>query len=231
MSDEKQDLPPIGDHEDSLREPAPDMKRRRFLVAGGLGAISAGAAAIGLITPFVSSLAPTQAAMTQGPNKLVVDLKPIKPGQMVTFPYLAEPHAIAPVVVVRRTPEMLASLIKIMDQHILRDPLSQQPQQPPYATNIYRSRKPEWLVMFNKCTHLCCVPQYWPEPRSLPGAKDWWLGGFHCPCHGSVYDLAGRVIIGSPAPQNMAVPDYHFEEADTRLVVTGKYGPSGICIF
>jgi ubiquinol-cytochrome c reductase iron-sulfur subunit len=118
-----------------------------------------------------------------------------------------------PVWIIRRTREMLANL----GNHniLLRDPNSQDSTQPPYADNIYRSIRPEYLVLVGICTHLGCIPNYRPNLKEL-GPN--WPGGFYCPCHGSTYDLSGRVFRGVPAPINLDVPPYRFA-ANNRIVI------------
>ena len=173
--------------------------RRRILnwTASVVGAVGVGYAAV----PFIRSMSPSASVQAQATEK--VDISRIQPGQRVTVMWQGKP-----VWVVRRTEEMLASLEdpKVVEQ--LKDPESQVSEQPGFAENKYRSREPEWLVMVAICTHLGCVPDYRPEP----GGGFWtnWEGGFFCPCHGSGYDLAGRVMAGSPAPRNMPVPFYEF---------------------
>ncbi|HKL78767.1 MAG TPA: ubiquinol-cytochrome c reductase iron-sulfur subunit [Gammaproteobacteria bacterium] len=174
--------------------------RRRFLnwTAGVVGAVGVGYAAV----PFIRSMSPSASVMAQATT--TVDLSKIQPGQRITVMWQGKP-----VWVVRRTDEMLASLEDEAVVGQLKDPESQGSEQPEFAANQYRSKEPEWLVMVAICTHLGCIPSYKPES----GGNFWsgaWKGGFFCPCHGSGYDLAGRVMEGSPAPRNMAVPFYEF---------------------
>lgn len=174
-----------------------DEQRRRFLTTsacalGGLGALCA-------LTPFVSSWMPSAKALAAG-APVQVDLSHIEPGQQITVEWRGQP-----VWIIRRTPEMLAHL----DTHntALRDPNSHVAQQPAYAQNQYRSIKPEYLVLIGLCTHLGCSPKYKPYEKDL--GPDW-PGGFYCPCHGSRFDLSGRVFTSMPAPINMRVPPYRF---------------------
>jgi len=174
-----------------------DEERRKFLltttsVLGGVGAACA-------LTPFIASWFPSAKAQAAG-APVQVDLSKLEPGQQVTVEWRGKP-----VWIIRRTKDML----KQLDDHneVLRDPKSLVDQQPEYAQNKYRSIKPEFLVLVGICTHLGCSPKYDPEEGEL-GAD--WPGGFFCPCHGSKFDLAGRVFKGVPAPINMEVPPHHF---------------------
>ncbi|WP_058463234.1 ubiquinol-cytochrome c reductase iron-sulfur subunit [Legionella adelaidensis] len=174
-----------------------DEERRRFLlkttsVVGGVGALCA-------LTPFVSSWSPSAKAQAAG-APVQVDLSKLEPGQQITVEWRGRP-----VWIVRRTEEMLKNLAGHNDQ--LRDPDSLVEQQPEYAKNKYRSLKPEYLVLIGICTHLGCSPKYKPFEKEL--GPDW-PGGFYCPCHGSMFDLAGRVYKSVPAPINLEVPPYRF---------------------
>jgi ubiquinol-cytochrome c reductase iron-sulfur subunit len=191
-----------GQHADDLADP----KRRRLLqqataAAGGLTLAAAS-------YPFLASLAPSERARAQG-GPVELDLSPLAPGKLATAEWRGKP-----VWLLRRTPDMLARLQSARAE--LADPDSRvDSQQPTYARNAARSVRPELFVSVGLCTHLGCIPSYRPEPGSLqPG----WPGGFYCPCHGSKFDLAGRVYRGSPAPTNLVVPRYSFEGAE-RLVI------------
>ncbi|MEF3194265.1 MAG: ubiquinol-cytochrome c reductase iron-sulfur subunit [Halothiobacillaceae bacterium] len=184
-----------------------DLRRRRFLtgaatVVGGVGVTAA-------MTPFISSFQPSAKAQAAG-APVEVDIGKLAPGQMITVEWRGKP-----VYILRRTQANLASLKAL--EGSLRDPASEVPQQPDYARNEYRSRKPEIFVAIGICTHLGCAPTYRPEiaPADL-GAE--WKGGFFCPCHGSRFDLAGRVYKGVPAPTNLEVPPYAFL-SDTILLI------------
>ena len=164
------------------------VDRRRFLVIlssllGGIGAIFAS-------LPFFSALRPSLRALKKA-GPVDVDLSNLLPGKMLTVEWQGKP-----VWVLRRTPEMIAALEK--PNFKLRDPNSVVDQQPSYAKNLWRSRRPDIAVLVGICTHLGCVPQY-------QAGKD-----FLCPCHGSVFDLAGRVFKNVPAPVNLAVPPYYY---------------------
>ena len=184
---------------------APDLARRRLTQAG---AAAGGFALAGTAAPFVASLAPSERARAQG-APVEADMSRIGPAELATFEWRGKP-----VWVVRRTEGMLRRLAALREE--LADPESQvRSQQPKYAIGPTRSRRPELFVAVGLCTHLGCVPSYRPEPGSLqPG----WPGGFYCPCHGSKFDLAGRVYRGSPAPTNLVVPPYGFPAANLVLI-------------
>ncbi len=174
-----------------------DEQRRRFLLAttGILGGVGVACA----LTPFISSWLPSAEAQAAG-APVQVDLSRMEPGQQVTVEWRGRP-----VWIIRRTKEMLAQLGG--HEGRLRDPNSFVEQQPDYAINQHRSINPEYLVLIGICTHLGCVPKYTPLTKEL---GDYWPGGFYCPCHGSIFDLAGRVFKDVPAPINLEVPPYQF---------------------
>ncbi len=182
--------------------------RRRFLiratcVVGGVGVV-------GVLKPFVASWSPSAKAKAAG-APVKANLSKLEPGQMVVVEWRGKP-----VYVLRRTPETLAMLPK-MDERV-RDPQSLEPQQPAYAQNANRSIKDEFLILLGLCTHLGCAPQYRPEVGATNFGESDWLGGFFCPCHGSKFDLAGRVLKGVPAPTNLEVPPHSYE-SDTLIVI------------
>lgn len=185
-----------------------DLGKRRFLTAaatvvGGVGAVYAA-------TPFVTSMQPSARAQAAG-APVEVDISKLEPGQRLTVEWRGKP-----VWIVRRTEEVLKTLSGIGDR--LRDPKSQvETQQPSYAQNEFRSIKPELFVVIGICTHLGCSPTYRPDAGAADLGADW-PGGFFCPCHGSRFDLAGRVFQGVPAPTNLEVPPYSFL-GDARLLV------------
>jgi ubiquinol-cytochrome c reductase iron-sulfur subunit len=187
------------------REPG-DEARRRLLV--NLTAAAGGVAAAAAAVPFLASLAPSERAKAAG-APVDVSLDTLKPAELRTVEWRGRP-----VWLLRRTPEMLERLASA--ERFLIDPRSEvSSQQPEYARNPTRSIEPELLVTVALCTHLGCIPSFHPQPDSLqPG----WPGGFYCPCHGSKFDLAGRVYRGSPAPTNLVIPPHRYESA-TRLVV------------
>lgn len=182
-----------------------DKTRRNLVVA--TSAVG-GAAAVGAGVPFAASMWPSERARAAG-APVEVDVTRIAPGELSVVEWRGKP-----VWVLKRTKEMLESLKKIEPR--LSDPDSKASDQPKYAENEYRSRNPDLLVLVGVCTHLGCSPQEKPaEAKAEMGAD--WVGGFYCPCHGSKFDLAGRVFNGSPAPLNLVVPPYTM--ADGKLVI------------
>lgn len=182
-----------------------DLERRRFLTAatsvvGGVGAAFAAA-------PFVASWFPSTKAKALG-APVEIDISKLEPGAQLTQAWRGKP-----IWVIRRSEAALESLKKMDGK--LRDPNSDEPQQPEYAKNEHRSIKPEYLVLVGLCTHLGCVPTYRPD---IGGIDKEWLGGFFCPCHGSKYDMAGRVYKGVPAPTNLPVPPHQYLN-DTLLLI------------
>jgi len=208
-------VPAAGAGPDGRDAPDVDARKRQFLAAatGIVGALGCA----GLAVPFVKSLEPD--ASVAAAATTVADLTKIGPGMQMTVSWQDKP-----VIIVHRTPEMLASLEQVTPE--LADPECKVAQQPPYARNIYRARKPEWLVMVRVCTHLCCIPLFKPAPGSV---EPHWDGGFHCPCHGSLYDLSGRVFKNVPAPRNMAIPEYDFVNGGTQVRISAMYPGSKLC--
>lgn len=184
-----------------------NVERRRLLI-GATAAVGAVGAA-GVAVPFVKSWNPSAKAKAAG-APVRADISQLEIGQRAVFEWRGKP-----VWVVRRTPQMLADLKK--NDGDLKDPDSTEEQQPAYARNATRSLKPEILVLTGICTHLGCSPLFRPEvaPADL-GAN--WRGGFFCPCHGSRFDLAGRVFNGVPAPLNLVVPPHKYE-TDAVIVI------------
>jgi len=184
-----------------------DLKRRRVLTAATsvVGAVGAGF----VIYPFLAAWNPSEKAKAAG-APVEAYIGKLEPGQLLRVKWRGKP-----VWVVRRTKKNLEDLAKL--EPMLLDPSSEMPQQPEYCKNQHRSRKAEYLVAIGICTHLGCSPTYRPEvaPADL-GAE--WLGGFFCPCHGSRFDLAGRVYSGVPAPKNLEIPRYQFLNDTTILV-------------
>jgi len=171
--------------------------RRRFLTAAT--SVVGAAGAVGVAVPFVGSWQPSAKAKAAG-APVKQDISKVEPGQMITVEWRGKP-----VYVVRRTPAALEAVKK--SDSMVRDPASNESVQPAYAKSEFRSIKEEFLVLLGVCTHLGCAPQYQPQVGSV--SHDW-LGGFFCPCHGSKFDLAGRVFQGVPAPTNLEVPPYRF---------------------
>ncbi len=192
-----------------------DQSRRNFLyvAAGGMGAVAAGAT----IVPFIGSMMP--AADTLAAAKTEFDVATVEPGQLVVIQWQGKP-----VFVVHRTEELL----KQVDGHddMLKDPNSEaiEAVSAEWMTpenRKYRAIKPEYLIVVASCTHLGCIPLFKPTA----GRKDWgdsvpedWPGGWHCPCHGSLYDISARVINGSPAPHNLHLMPYKYM-TDTKVVI------------
>ena len=182
-----------------------DRNRRHFLTVATVVTGAAGVA-VGAI-PFLSSLQPSARAQALG-APVEVPLGSIQPGEMVRVLWRGKL-----VFVLRRTEEMLSRLPDVVDE--LRDPNSDvADQQPDYAANETRSVKPEFLVVEGSCTHLGCAPLEDFDVRPAEG----WGGGFFCPCHGSKFDLAGRVYKGVPAPTNLRIPPHRFVRDDLILI-------------
>lgn len=184
-----------------------DKGRRRFLTAAT--AVVGGVGAAATLVPFLSSFQPSARARAAG-APVEVDISKLEPGQRLTVEWRGKP-----VWIVRRTDEMLANLEAVADQ--LRDPESEKNQQPDYARNDSRAIKPEYLVVIGICTHLGCSPTFRPEVAPADLGADW-KGGFFCPCHGSRFDLAGRVYAGVPAPTNLVIPPYSYV-SDSRVLI------------
>ncbi len=182
-------------------------KRRFLLVASG---VAGGAAAVAVAVPFVWSMMPSARARAAG-APVEVDISKVEPGMMIRAEWRGQP-----VWIVRRTPEMIDSLKK-MDSRVA-DPDSERQQQPEYARTSIARDKPEWLVLIGICTHLGCSPTDKLQAGTESGLGEDWPGGFFCPCHGSKFDLAGRVFKDVPAPTNLVVPPYQFL-TDTRLLI------------
>ena len=191
-----------------------DLKRRCFLrratsTVGGLGLAAAS-------IPFFSYWLPSTDTEAAG-APIKVDISKLTPGEQFTIPWRG-----MPIWVISRTVSMLDTLPQLTD--MLRDPDSLEEQQPSYCKNKDRSIKPEIFVAVGICTHLGCVPTYRPDKGGI--SQDW-LGGFYCPCHGSKYDLAGRVYKGVPAPLNLKVPRYMYLSDTEILIGQDKEGVEG----
>ncbi len=184
-----------------------DEERRRMLL---LTAVTAGVGVAATAVPFVESLAPSERARAMGAS-VEVDIGDIPPGGTRTVEWRGKP-----VWIMRRTPEMLATL-SAHDAE-LADPASRKDQQPDYARNPQRSIRPEVFVAVGICTHLGCSPTQLPAGTGNPAVGSDWAGGFFCPCHGSTFDLAGRVFRNKPAPTNLEVPPYKYL-ADSKLLI------------
>ncbi|RMF17593.1 MAG: ubiquinol-cytochrome c reductase iron-sulfur subunit [Gammaproteobacteria bacterium] len=181
--------------------------RRRFLV--GATSVVGGVGVVGAAVPFVASWNPSAKAKSAG-APVKVNISKLEPGQQMIVEWRGKP-----VWVVRRTPEMLENIDKLIQRGDLVDPESnRETQQPEYAKNKYRAIKDEFWVAVGLCTHLGCSPKYRPEVGPEDLGEDW-LGGFFCPCHGSRFDLAGHVFKGVPAPSNLVVPPHHYIDDNT----------------
>lgn len=194
-----------------------NQNRRRFLTVATsvVGATGAAFAAV----PFIGSWFPSAKARALG-APIQVNLANIEPGQMITEEWRGKP-----VYVIRRTKEALDALASVEDQ--LRDPESVDSVQPEFAQNTFRTpeKKEEFLVLLGVCTHLGCAPQFVPEVGVADLGGDSWKGGFFCPCHGSKFDMSGRVYQGVPAPTNLEVPPYRYD-TDTVITVGDDQGGS-----
>ncbi|HEV2364369.1 MAG TPA: ubiquinol-cytochrome c reductase iron-sulfur subunit [Caulobacteraceae bacterium] len=187
---------------------AEEPPSRRDFIYIATGAMAAGGA-VAAVWPLIDQLEPAADTIAGG-LPLKVDISKIEPGAQITVFWRKNP-----IFVVRRTPAMLARIRQPSDLKMLRDPHSTSKQQPAYAQNWSRSIKPEYLVLIGVCTHLGCTPNFEPGAGALGPT---WPGGWLCPCHGSRYDLAGRVFKSVPAPLNLPVPPYSFE-SPTSLII------------
>ena len=186
-----------------------DIARRKFLIGANLVVGSVGV--VGLSVPFVGSWNPSARALAAG-APIKVDVSKLGPGEILgPIPAWRD----KPIFVIKRSQEMLEKLNGQNDR--LADPESKRMQQPNYAKNETRSIRRDVIVLVGLCTHLSCSPKFRPlvQPESFDPN---WVGGFYCPCHGSKFDLAGRVYAGVPAPSNMEVPPHYFE-SDSVIVI------------
>jgi ubiquinol-cytochrome c reductase iron-sulfur subunit len=186
-----------------------DASKRTWLIASSCAGAAGG---IATAWPFVSSFQPSERAKAAG-APVEVDISALRPGEKVTVEWRGKP-----VWIMKRTPEQLESLKKTDAQ--VADPKSDRKAYPTpeYAKNEYRSIKPEIFVAVGICSHLGCSPTDKLQPGAQPSLPDDWQGGFLCPCHGSTFDLAGRVFKNKPAPDNLEVPP-HMYLSDTRLLI------------
>ena len=184
-----------------------DPKRRQLLFATSAAAAAAGLA---MAVPLVSTFLPSERARAAG-APVEVDISQLTPGAMMIVEWRGKP-----VWIVNRTPEMMATLKKVEAK--LADPQSAEPQQPDYATNAHRSIKPEIFIAIGICTHLGCSPTEKFHEGAGQGMAPDWDGGFFCPCHGSQFDLAGRVLKNMPAPTNLEIPPHQYL-AEARLLI------------
>jgi ubiquinol-cytochrome c reductase iron-sulfur subunit len=193
-----------------MSQDAIDPSRRAWVgIACGAGAIGG----VGVAVPFVSSFAPSERAKAAG-AAVEVDISNLRPGEMATVEWRGKP-----VWILKRTPEQVESLNKTEAK--LADPESKRKADeltPEYARNQHRSRKPELLVAVGICSHLGCSPTAKLQSGAQPSLPDDWQGGFFCPCHGSMFDLAGRVYKNLPAPDNLEIPP-HMYLSDSKLLI------------
>ncbi len=180
----------------------PEEPSRRDFLYIATGTVAA-VGAVATLVPLVNQMNPDASTLAAG-GPVDLDISKIEPGQQVVVRWRERP-----VFVFHRTPETLKTLQDKQLTSQLADPNSQQLQQAPYATNWHRSIKPEFGVLVGICTHLGCIPLFYPQPNATMPVADW-PGGYFCPCHGSKYDPAGRVFSGVPAPYNLPVPPYTF---------------------
>lgn len=183
-----------------------DKTRRNLVVATS---VAGGVASVAAAAPFVASMWPSERARAAG-APVEVDISKLAPGELGIFEWRGKP-----LWVMKRSKEMLDGLKQVGAK--LTDPRSEVPQQPEYAKNDYRSIKPDLMVVIGVCTHLGCSPQMKTAEAKAEMGSDW-AGGFYCACHGSKFDLAGRVYRGSPAPTNLVVPP-HMYVSDAQLLV------------
>ena len=184
-----------------------DTGRRHFLTVATIATGAVGAAFVAV--PFLASWKPSARAKAMG-APVEIDIAKLEPGAIVKVEWRGKA-----IYVLHRTPEMLKQVNAAVDQ--LRDPQSAQSEQPDFAKNDARALKPEYLVLVGVCTHLGCAPLDKFTPGDATVAADW-EGGFFCPCHGSKFDISGRVFKDVPAPTNLPVPPYRFV-SDTRILI------------
>jgi ubiquinol-cytochrome c reductase iron-sulfur subunit len=193
------------------------VTRRDFLTLVALAGAAVGGGAIAW--PFIDSMQPAADTLAAG-EPIDVDISKIAVGQQIVVVWRGKP-----ILLVRRSPEALKTLQDPKLIGILSDPDSKVLQQPDYANNWHRSVSPEFAVMVGICTHLGCVPVFYPNPSAADPQPNW-PGGYLCPCHGSKYDLAGRVYSGVPAPYNLPVPPYRMLNAKTARIGENPEGSS-----
>jgi ubiquinol-cytochrome c reductase iron-sulfur subunit len=182
--------------------------RRRFLTAATSAVGVAGV--VGIAVPFIGSWNPSAKAKAAG-APVKADIGKLEPGQMVVVEWRGKP-----VYVLHRTQAQVDGLETLNEK--LKDPLSEISSQPAYISGIARALRPEILVVEGLCTHLGCAPKFRPEVGAADLGGDAWIGGFFCPCHGSKFDLAGRVYSGVPASTNLVVPPYSFETENVLVI-------------
>ncbi len=202
---------------DSIKpEPGTDGNRRTFLLATA-GVLGAGAAGL-FADILVDNMNPGKAVQAEG-APIEVDISKMRPGQLLLVEWKKKP-----VWILRREPWMLATLDQPPLLSRLKDPHSRQNQQPApqFVNGNYRALRPDVFIAVALCTHMQCIPDYRPAPHTV---TPWWPGGFHCACHGSMYDFSARVIEGSPAPLNIPIPPYFWKTSD--VVTIGEIDANG----
>lgn len=195
----------VSSNETTANEHDPGRRHFLTLTTGVVGA----AGLVALAAPFVSYFRPSARAQALG-APVEVDISKLEPGALLRVEWRGKP-----IYIVNRTDQALQSLQKVEGR--LADPESNRPQQPEYAHNRFRSIRPGLFVAVGLCTHLGCAPQYRPDVAPDDLGPDW-AGGFFCPCHGSKFDLAGRVYAGVPADRNLMVPPYRFLDDNTLII-------------
>ena len=193
----------------------PEATRRDFLFIATATVGAVGAAAT--LVPLIDQMNPDASTLAAG-GPVDLDVSKIEENSQVMIRWRERP-----IFVFHRSKQTLNSMQSQQMVSILSDPDSAQPQQPPYAANWHRSLKPEYGILVGICTHLGCIPLFYPTPSATTPVTNW-PGGYFCPCHGSKYDPAGRVFSGVPAPYNLPVPPYRFVNATTLRV--GENDPS-----
>jgi ubiquinol-cytochrome c reductase iron-sulfur subunit len=180
----------------------PENPSRRdflYIATAAMGAVGA----VAVLVPLIDQMNPDASTLAAG-GPVDLDVSKIEEGAQVVIYWRQRP-----IFVFHRGKQTLAALQSAQDVALLADPDSKQVQQAPYAANWHRSIKPEYSVLVGICTHLGCIPLFYPTPSATAPVPSW-PGGYFCPCHGSKYDAAGRVFSGVPAPYNLPVPPYHF---------------------
>ena len=195
-----------------MSEQVVDKRRRLFLTAAATAVTGVGAAYVAV--PFVASMNPSDRAKAAG-APVEADISKLEPGQLIRVEWRGKP-----VWILKRTEEVLVQLEELKDQ--LRDPQSNESVQPKSCKNVTRSIKPEVFLAVGICTHLGCSPTFRPDVAPEDLGPDW-KGGFFCPCHGSMFDLSGRVFAGVPAPLNLVVPPHEYI-TDTRILIGSEGG-------
>ena len=194
-----------------------DQARRNFLI-GTAGVLGAGA--VGLFAAaLIDNMNPGKAVEALG-APIEVDVSRMEPGQLILAEWKKKP-----IWILKREPWMLKTLSEPSLLSRLKDPHSKQNQQPApqFINGNYRALRPEYFIAVALCTHMQCIPAYRPAPHTV---TPWWPGGFHCACHGSMYDFSARVVEGSPAPLNIPIPPYYWK-SDT-VARIGEVNVSGL---